>query len=63
MLNEQHPPSLNEAMKAIQQFTKKYNLSVWGVKNFITILIEKAGGINVNVKIAEEILNNCMNTP
>lgn len=63
MLNEQHSPSLNEALHALELFTRKYALSVGALNNFVTVLAERTGATNFNLKLAEEVLLNCINTP
>ena len=63
MLGEQHPSSLSEALRSIELFTRKYSLSVGSVNSFVTVLVERTGSSNLNIKLAEEVLLNCMNTP
>jgi len=62
MLGEQHPLSLNEALRSIELFTRNYSLSVGDLNNFMTALVERTASTNFNLKLSEQVLLNCMRT-
>ena len=62
LLDEAHPSSLNEAIKAIHLFTAKESLSSKETNCFMGFLVEKSAALNINTGKFEAILENCSGT-